>query len=65
MSIIFRKVYAEESGASGSSRARRGSRLAGNVNQSRPARSRLAGNVNSTTRVPTSRRRTSRLAGNV
>lgn len=61
---MFRKVYAEESGAGGSSRAKRGSRLAGNVNQSRPASSRLAGNVN-TSRVPTSRRKTSKLAGNV
>jgi hypothetical protein len=61
---MFRKVYAEESGAGGSSRAKRRSKLAGNVNTSRPASSRLAGNVN-TSRVPTSRRRTSRLAGNI
>ena len=61
---MFRKVYAEESGAGGSSRAKRGSKLAGNVNTSRPASSRLAGNVNNS-RVPTSRRRTSRLTGNV
>jgi len=51
-------------GGSGGGRSSRGSKLAGNVNQSRPANSRLAGNVN-TSRVPTSRRRTSRLAGNV
>jgi len=52
-------------GRGGSSRAKRNSRLAGNVNESRPANSRLAGNVNSTSRFPSSRRRTSRLAGNV
>lgn len=69
---MFRKVYAEEYTTGGSGRTRRDSRLAGNVNQSRPASSRLAGNVNqsrtassSTSRFPTSRRRTSRLAGNV
>lgn len=42
----------------------RGSKLAGNVNTSRPAKSKLAGNV-STSRVPTSRRKTSKIAGNV
>ena len=61
----LREAFATPAGGrGGSSRANRGSRLAGNVNQSRPANSRLAGNTN-TSRVPTSRRRTSRLAGNV
>lgn len=62
---MFRKVYAEESGASGSSnRTKRKSKLAGNVNTSGPAKSKLAGNVN-TSKFPTSRRKTSKLAGNV
>lgn len=52
-------------GGSGGSRSSRKGKLAGNVNESRPANSRLAGNVNSTSRFPTSRRRTSKLAGNV
>lgn len=51
-------------GGSGGGRSSRGSKLAGNVNQSKPAKSKLAGNVKKT-RVPTSRKRTSKLAGNV
>lgn len=62
---MFRKVYAEETGAGGSSKAKRGSKLAGNVNTSKTAKSRLAGNTNTSTRVPTSRRATSKLSGNV
>jgi hypothetical protein len=60
----LREAFANTRGRGGSSRANRRSKLAGNVNTSRPASSRLAGNVN-TSRVPTSRRRTSRLAGNI
>ncbi len=50
-------------GGSGSSRR---SKLAGNVNTSRPAKSKLAGNVN-TSKLPSSRRKASKskLAGNV
>ena len=60
----LREAFANTSGgASRKGDSKRRSRLAGNVNQSRPASSRLAGNVN-TSRVPTSRRSTSRLAGN-
>lgn len=60
---MFRKVYAEESGASGS-RRKRGSKLAGNVNTSKTAKSKLAGNTK-TSKVPTSRKKTSKLSGNV
>ena len=58
----LREAFANISGGRGG--ANRGSRLAGNVKQSRPASSKLAGNTN-TSRVPTSRRRTSKLSGNV
>lgn len=60
----LREAFANTSGGrGGSSRAIKGSKLAGNVNQSKPANSRLAGNTN-ISKVPSSRRRTSRLAGN-
>jgi hypothetical protein len=51
-------------GRGGSSKAKKTSKLAGNVNTSGPAKSKLAGNV-STSKFPTSRRRASKLAGNV
>ncbi len=58
----LREAFANISGGRGG--AKKGSKLAGNVNTSRPAKSKLAGNV-STSRVPTSRRKTSKIAGNV
>lgn len=60
----LRKAFANTKGRGGSSRAKRGSKLAGNVNTSKPAKSKLAGNVNNS-KFPTSRRKTSKLAGNV
>lgn len=61
----LREAFANVSGgASRKGDSRRGSKLAGNVNTSRPAKSKLAGNVNNS-KFPTSRRRASRLAGNV
>ena len=75
----LREAFAVGSCANGGgSRSSRGSKLAGNVNTSRPAKSKLAGNVNTSrqsrsklagnvnnSKFPTSRRRTSKLAGNV
>ena len=59
----LRKAFANTKGKGGSSKAKRKSKLAGNVNTSRPAKTKLAGNV-STSKFPTSRRKTSKLAGN-
>ena len=58
----LRKAFANTKGRGGGSK--RKSKLAGNVNTSKPAKSKLAGNVN-TSKFPTSRRKTSKLAGNV
>ena len=61
----LREAFAVGSCANGGgSSKKRGSKLAGNVNTSKPAKSKLAGNVN-TSKFPTSRRKTSKLAGNV
>ena len=61
----LREAFANTSGGrGGSSKAKRESKLAGNVNTSKSAKSKLAGNVNNS-KFPTSRRKTSKLAGNV